>query len=315
MVCHRLRPSAIPSAPSTQLIGAMLAPVQIQNWCAAVEVRALSGTGSSECSATSVTSSESVLTDMGPPRPRAAPVRVSLSVGGSRVTTDDMPISLALRVDGVSVVAGAGRRARARGVPARRGRGPHRAGAAGRQVRWVHSTEVYEVAPLLRGGELLLTTGAGPGRLGGAGPPGLRAGSGRRGPRGARTRAGLDLRHHAAGHARRRRATPGCRWSPCTPGCRSPRSPRRSTPRSSTGRSSGSGTPTRCPAPCPVRCSRAPTSSGCWPACPGWCRRRRCWPTRTAGPSRSWPRTARALPLRGLSPPTTCSPPAVTARR
>ena len=31
----------------------------------------------------------------------------------------------------------------------------------GRQVRWVHSTEVYEVAPLLRGGELLLTTGLG----------------------------------------------------------------------------------------------------------------------------------------------------------
>ena len=32
---------------------------------------------------------------------------------------------------------------------------------AARQVRWVHSTEVYEVAPLLRGGELLLTTGLG----------------------------------------------------------------------------------------------------------------------------------------------------------
>lgn len=31
----------------------------------------------------------------------------------------------------------------------------------GRVVRWVHSTEVYEVAPLLRGGELLLTTGLG----------------------------------------------------------------------------------------------------------------------------------------------------------
>jgi purine catabolism regulator len=28
-------------------------------------------------------------------------------------------------------------------------------------VRWVHSSEIYEIAPLLRGGELLLTTGLG----------------------------------------------------------------------------------------------------------------------------------------------------------
>src|SRR4051812_16678645 len=46
----RERPSATPSAPSTQLIGAMLAPAQIQNWCAAVEDRARSGTGSRLCS-------------------------------------------------------------------------------------------------------------------------------------------------------------------------------------------------------------------------------------------------------------------------
>lgn len=31
----------------------------------------------------------------------------------------------------------------------------------GRPVRWVHSSEVYDIAPLLRGGELLLTTGLG----------------------------------------------------------------------------------------------------------------------------------------------------------
>lgn len=36
----------------------------------------------------------------------------------------------------------------------------------GRSVRWVHSTDVFEAAPLLRGGELLLTTGLG---LAGAG--------------------------------------------------------------------------------------------------------------------------------------------------
>ena len=37
------------------------------------------------------------------------------------------------------------------------------AGADGldRPIRWVHSTDVFEVAPLLRGGELLLTTGLG----------------------------------------------------------------------------------------------------------------------------------------------------------
>ncbi len=32
---------------------------------------------------------------------------------------------------------------------------------AGRMVRWVHSSDIYEIAPLLRGGELLLTTGLG----------------------------------------------------------------------------------------------------------------------------------------------------------
>ena len=30
-----------------------------------------------------------------------------------------------------------------------------------RQVRWVHTSEIYEIAPLLRGGEVLLTTGLG----------------------------------------------------------------------------------------------------------------------------------------------------------
>src|SRR6478609_8842482 len=161
MVCQRLRPSWIPSAPSTQLIGAMLAPVQIQNWWAAVEVRARSGTGVRECSATSVTSSESVLTDMGPPRPRATPVRDSLSVGGraSQRTTCRYPwafewtecqLSLLL-VDVLAheVFLRAGAEVLTGPVP------------QGRQVRWVHSTEVYEVAPLLRGGELLLTTGLG----------------------------------------------------------------------------------------------------------------------------------------------------------
>lgn len=35
------------------------------------------------------------------------------------------------------------------------------AGQLDRPIRWVHSTDVFEVAPLLRGGELLLTTGLG----------------------------------------------------------------------------------------------------------------------------------------------------------
>jgi purine catabolism regulator len=34
-------------------------------------------------------------------------------------------------------------------------------GALDRSVRWVHSSEIYEIAPLLSGGELLLTTGLG----------------------------------------------------------------------------------------------------------------------------------------------------------
>lgn len=38
---------------------------------------------------------------------------------------------------------------------------------AGRAVRWVHSSDIYAIAPLLRGGELLLTTGLG---LEGSGP-------------------------------------------------------------------------------------------------------------------------------------------------
>src|SRR5690606_40876670 len=38
-VSARLKPSVMPSAPSTQLIGAMFAPAQIQNWCIAVDTR------------------------------------------------------------------------------------------------------------------------------------------------------------------------------------------------------------------------------------------------------------------------------------
>lgn len=34
-------------------------------------------------------------------------------------------------------------------------------GSLDREVRWVHSSEIYEIAPLLSGGELLLTTGLG----------------------------------------------------------------------------------------------------------------------------------------------------------
>ncbi len=47
-------------------------------------------------------------------------------------------------------------------VPAVRGAGPVvLAGAAGlgRQVRWVHTTELVDIAPLLRGGDLVLSTG------------------------------------------------------------------------------------------------------------------------------------------------------------
>ncbi|MEV7970084.1 PucR family transcriptional regulator ligand-binding domain-containing protein [Sphaerisporangium sp. NPDC088356] len=33
-----------------------------------------------------------------------------------------------------------------------------------RLVRWVHSSEIYEIGSLLTGGELLLTTGLGPAR-------------------------------------------------------------------------------------------------------------------------------------------------------
>jgi purine catabolism regulator len=40
-----------------------------------------------------------------------------------------------------------------------------------REVRWVHTSEIYEISPLLKGGEVLLTTGLG---LVGAGPDALR---------------------------------------------------------------------------------------------------------------------------------------------
>lgn len=42
---------------------------------------------------------------------------------------------------------------------------------AHREVRWVHTSEIYEISPLLKGGEVLLTTGLG---LVGAGPAELR---------------------------------------------------------------------------------------------------------------------------------------------
>lgn len=41
----------------------------------------------------------------------------------------------------------------------------------GREIRWVHTSEIYEIAPLLKGGEVLLTTGLG---LVGASPDQLR---------------------------------------------------------------------------------------------------------------------------------------------
>jgi purine catabolism regulator len=55
----------------------------------------------------------------------------------------------------------------------RRGRPSVLAGAdlARRPVRWVHTSEIYEISPLLKGGEVLLTTGLG---LVGAGPAAVR---------------------------------------------------------------------------------------------------------------------------------------------
>src|SRR3954453_5132366 len=55
----------MPRAPRTQMIGAMFAPVQIQNWWATVEVRAYSGMGIRVCSAYSVASSSSAVIDNG----------------------------------------------------------------------------------------------------------------------------------------------------------------------------------------------------------------------------------------------------------
>jgi PucR family transcriptional regulator, purine catabolism regulatory protein len=45
--------------------------------------------------------------------------------------------------------------------PVRRARPRWVVTAADREVRWVHSSEIYEIAPLLQGGEVLLTTGLG----------------------------------------------------------------------------------------------------------------------------------------------------------
>lgn len=45
--------------------------------------------------------------------------------------------------------------------PVRRARPRWVVPATDREVRWVHSSEIYEIAPLLQGGEVLLTTGLG----------------------------------------------------------------------------------------------------------------------------------------------------------
>ena len=49
IVSTRLNPSVMPSVPSTQLIGAMFAPIQIQNWSPTDDVRSRAGTGSTPC--------------------------------------------------------------------------------------------------------------------------------------------------------------------------------------------------------------------------------------------------------------------------
>ena len=50
-------------------------------------------------------------------------------------------------------------------LPAVRSARPELAGSredvAGRVVRWVHTSEIHDIAPLLKGGEALLTTGLG----------------------------------------------------------------------------------------------------------------------------------------------------------
>ena len=58
IVSSRLRPNTMPSAPSTQLIGARLAPNQIQNCSVGVESRDPAGMGSMPC-ASNGTESES----------------------------------------------------------------------------------------------------------------------------------------------------------------------------------------------------------------------------------------------------------------
>ncbi len=55
--------------------------------------------------------------------------------------------------------------------PVRRARPRWVVPAADREITWVHSSEIYEIAPLLKGGEVLLTTGLG---LVGADARGLR---------------------------------------------------------------------------------------------------------------------------------------------
>jgi len=103
-----------------------------------------------------------------------------------------------------------------------------------RPVRWVHSSEIYEIGPLLSGGELLLTTGLG---LAGA-DAGARRHYVReldeRGVAGIAVELGRSLAEMP--NCWTRAAAAGCRWSRCARWCRSSGSPRPPTPPSSPSR-------------------------------------------------------------------------------
>ena len=96
-----------------------------------------------------------------------------------------------------------------------------------RELRWAHVIEMADPSDLLKGGELVLTTGIGPGR--GARPGAVDPFADRPGRRRRCGRAGLHLaraRARARGARAPRRA---CRWSPSGARCASSRSPRLST--------------------------------------------------------------------------------------
>ena len=128
--------------------------------------------------------------------------------------------------------------ARALDLPALRA-WPARGGDAGgdlldRPVRWVHAGEAPNIAALLKGGELLLTTGL---RRSAPAPPSSAPSSGGSPSAGSRPWwwSWAPRFTYAPGRRGRRGAlVPGCRWCSCTARCPSWRSPRRSTPRSST---------------------------------------------------------------------------------